>query len=129
MPARPRTLTRMFMKQVSNLERIRCAFCHGRGVDPFGIMSPEATCQVCNGLSFHLIVKPHEPCAYCHATGVEVGTRNTCLSCGGRGRVSVSKSHVLCGVCHGRGAPPDTRLRCGKCGGVGVVNVDQRREL
>lgn len=105
----------------SYLDRITCAFCKGKGKDPFGLLSRDSICQVCNGLCEHLIVKPHVECAYCHGSGVEFGTRNTCLSCGGRGRISTSKEHELCDLCRGRGMEQDTGLGCLRCKGAGVV--------
>lgn len=118
-----RSNPRWDMKPSPELERVQCAFCKGKGKDPFGIMSRLATCQVCNGTGEHLIVKPHKQCAYCHGSGVEFNTRNTCLSCGGKGRVSVHGESVTCDACGGRGMEHETNLRCGKCGGSGVVEL------
>lgn len=111
----------------NHLDRIVCAFCKGEGRDPFGIMSQESVCQVCNGTGKHVIVKPHITCAYCHGSGVEFGTRNTCLSCGGKGRVSMNKKHVPCDLCHGTGMETEAGLRCDKCGGAGVVEARSRK--
>ena len=105
------------------LEQIQCAFCHGKGVDPFGVMSPEAVCQVCNGTGERLISKSNKKYAYCHSSGVEFNTSNTCLSCGGKGRVSIGENSAVCDACHGTGMDRETNLRCGKCGGAGVIEV------
>lgn len=118
-----RVLTRGIMDKANHLDRVVCAFCKGIGKDPFGIMSPEAVCQVCNGTGAHIIVKPHIACAYCHGSGVEFGTRNTCLSCGGKGQISMNKQHALCDLCHGSGMETEAGLRCDKCGGAGVIEV------
>ena len=31
------------------MEEISCAFCKGKGIDPFGLLSELAICQVCLG--------------------------------------------------------------------------------
>lgn len=120
-----RVLARDNMKSRPELEKIQCAFCKGKGKDPFGIMSKFATCQVCNGTGSHMIASPHKECSYCHGSGVEFNTRNTCLSCGGKGRVSISENSAICSACHGSGMEHETNLRCGKCGGSGVVETKE----
>jgi DnaJ-class molecular chaperone len=110
----------MAMDHQDNIDKVGCAFCKGKGVDPFGLLSRDSVCQVCNGSGHHLVVKPHQVCAYCHGHGVEFGTRNTCLSCGGKGCVSVKKNCAVCAVCHGSGMNHESGLRCTSCGGAGV---------
>lgn len=122
-PPQADVLTRGIMNKAKHLDRVVCAFCEGKGRDPFGIMSPESVCQVCNGTGAHLIVSPHVACAYCHGSGVESGTRNTCLSCGGKGRVSMNKQHAPCELCHGTGMEAESGLRCNACGGAGVIET------
>lgn len=104
------------------VEKIACSFCKGTGKDPFGIMSPLATCSVCHGMKEHYILKPFSQCHYCNGSGVESGTRNTCLSCHGRGQVSHHKGKLnICESCRGSGMEHGTELTCSECHGSGVV--------
>lgn len=98
-----------------------CAFCQGKGKDPFGIMSQQASCQVCGGRGKVTVVEPHVPCAHCQATGVSPGSRNVCTACHGRGQVSVADGKKVCPECGGNGNAPESNLPCLKCGGKGVV--------
>lgn len=104
------------------LGKIVCAFCKGKGKDPFGVMYPEAVCSVCHGMKEHYILKPFVNCAYCKKTGVEPGTRNSCLACHGRGSISSHKSNTkICLRCHGSGMNHETGLSCHDCSGKGVI--------
>ena len=67
-------------------EELTCAFCHGRGKDPFDIMSSLSTCCVCGGNGKVLVPSPAVACAHCKGTGA-VKTL-TCTTCGGRGSIS-----------------------------------------
>jgi len=80
-----------------------CAFCGGMGKDPFGIMSPLATCQVCSGTGRHTLRQPTAPCPFCQGTGVHPGSRNTCTTCGGVGTVEIPEDAVACPCCGGTG--------------------------
>jgi len=106
------------------IEKIRCSFCRGKGLDPFGLLAPGSKCQVCNGLGDLYVLKPYIKCAYCKGTGVEPYIRNTCLSCKGRGVISQHKGdYLLCGTCHGCGMDHETGLTCLSCKGCGVVET------
>jgi DnaJ-class molecular chaperone len=106
-----------------------CAFCSGKGKDPFGIMSHLATCQVCGGTGRRTLRQPTAPCAFCRGTGVHPGSRNTCTTCGGVGAVEIPDDAVTCPCCGGTGRAaddanyiwPDSPLSCGCCEGKGVV--------
>lgn len=106
-----------------------CAFCAGRGKDPFGIMSSLATCQVCGGAGRRVLHQPTAPCAFCRGTGVHPGSRLTCTTCGGVGTVEVNAGAVTCPCCGGTGRAaecaryiwPDSPLSCLWCGGKGFV--------
>ena len=105
---------------------VTCAFCGGKGRDPFGVMSPLATCQVCGGRGVHLLRPPLVSCAFCHGTGVHPGSRLTCTVCGGVGRVELPEGAMSCPFCRGSGRTGvaswnDSRLSCGRCGGTGFV--------
>lgn len=113
------------MKGTNKVEVV-CAFCGGQGQDPFGIMSPLATCQVCGGLGLHTLHLPVARCAFCRGTGVHPNSRNTCTTCNGVGTVEVLPDAVTCPSCHGSGRAadaiwPDSPLSCAGCLGKGVI--------
>ena len=91
---------------------IACAFCGGKGLDPFGIMSPLATCQVCDGEGRVTLTEPTARCAFCHGTGVHPNTRMTCIVCDGVGEVEIAPASVVCPHCDGSGRTAD----CDDCG-------------
>ncbi|MEK7211015.1 MAG: hypothetical protein AAB731_00090 [Patescibacteria group bacterium] len=72
-------------KSPSRGSLIACAFCRGRGVDPFGILSKLSQCQACKGKKENFILEPHEECAACLGTGVFKHHRLPCAVCSGRG--------------------------------------------
>ena len=101
---------------------IECAFCQGTGKDPFELLSPLATCQVCGGKGAVTVEEPAIRCAYCKGSGVHpYGVRITCAVCGGKGRVTVKEPTVACPACKGSGRAPESRLPCLNCKGRGVV--------
>lgn len=109
---------------------VTCAFCVGRGRDPFGLLSPLSTCQVCGGVGKHTLSLPIATCAYCRGTGVHPHSRLTCTSCKGIGMVHIPADAVVCPAClrTGRAADsnwPDSSLSCGYCGGKGLVSKEQ----
>ena len=110
----------------SQTVEVICAFCGGQGRDPFGVMSPLSTCQVCSGLGRHTLQLPVAPCAFCRGTGVHHGSRNTCTTCDGIGTVQVPPNAVPCPCCGGSGRAadyrwPDSPLSCTCCRGAGLV--------
>jgi DnaJ-class molecular chaperone len=116
---------------------VMCAFCSGKGKDPFGILSPLATCQVCGGTGRGTLRQPTTPCPFCRGTGVYLGTRNTCTTCGGVGTVEIPDDAVTCPCCGGTGWAaddanyiwPDSPLSCGCCRGKGVVAPERQPVL
>ena len=106
---------------MAKITKTICAFCRGKGKDPFEIMSKEATCQVCGGRGEVLVIEPSVKCAHCQGTGVAPGSRNVCTTCGGRGVISVTDGKNVCPECHGRGKAAESDLPCLSCGGKGVV--------
>ncbi len=70
------------------LEEIKCAFCKGRGKDPFKVLSPLSNCPVCNGRGVVRVRKSYEKCKACDGTGV------------------YTRSHLYCWTCHGKGVVP-----------------------
>ncbi len=105
---------------------LACAYCGGSGRDPFGVMSPLSTCQVCGGKGQNRLRAPVTTCAFCHGTGVNPGLRQTCLACDGTGYTQVPLEASVCPCCGGSGRAsdylwPDSPLTCSCCGGAGVV--------
>jgi DnaJ-class molecular chaperone len=100
---------------------VPCAFCHGTGIDIFGIMSWRSTCCVCNGRGTTRVSRPYEKCAHCRGTGAI--KRLTCTVCGGKGVVPLRpKNAVVCPECHGTGDDfSASAMSCLKCHGHGWV--------
>ena len=105
----------------SNWAEVSCAFCHGTGTDPFGIMSWLSTCCVCNGRGLTHVQGPQESCAHCRGTGA-VKTL-TCTVCGGKGLVPLRIGDtVACLECQGTGDDVSApAIPCLKCHGRGWV--------
>jgi len=57
---------------------IKCAFCQGKGKDPFNLLSELATCQVCNGKGEIRVVIPYDRCLACGGSGVKSHSRLVC---------------------------------------------------
>jgi hypothetical protein len=72
-----------------NIVVIKCAYCHGRGVDPFGCPAPTSKCSVCGGKGYTRVVAPYATCTACGGTGKTPGRRMTCTTCRGKGVVTV----------------------------------------
>ena len=107
---------------------VACAFCSGTGRDPFGLLSPLSTCQVCGGQGQLVLRLPIAPCVFCRGTGVHPGLRMTCTTCDGVGMVEIPEGAVTCPCCAGTGRAadylwPGSALSCTCCGGKGVVSA------
>ena len=98
-----------------------CAFCHGTGKDPFGILSSLSTCCVCLGKGTVAVEASHEWCAHCGGTGAV--KRLTCTVCGGRGVLPVLKGPTeVCPECGGTGDDPSaSAMACLECRGRGKI--------
>jgi len=104
------------------MKEIICAFCKGKGIDPFDLLSKLATCQVCGGKGKVTISEPAIKCAYCRGTGVHpYGVRITCTVCGGKGMVTVRGETEVCKDCKGSGRAFESGLPCLSCKGKGVI--------
>lgn len=104
------------------MEEITCAFCKGKGVDPFELLSRLAACQVCSGTGKVKVVEPAIKCAFCKGTGVYPHNgRVTCSVCNGKGMVTVRGATEECLKCKGAGRTIDSGLPCIRCGGKGVI--------
>lgn len=116
------------MKKHAQEKQIKCAFCGGKGVDPFELLHPGARCQVCGGkgrVSIAIFEDKLIKCHYCHGTGKHPFTRMTCTSCKGKGVVLVDKKQdeVICPDCNGTGSTTQKNLPCSRCGGKGIIIV------
>lgn len=110
-----------------NEAAVQCAFCRGRGVDPFGIMSHLSSCCVCGGGGKVSIKRPHARCAFCRCTGVYPLSRLTCTACGGSGVSHVLGPNMTCAHCLGTGVDPRSKagFYCLTCHGAGVVTLER----
>ncbi len=97
---------------------ITCAFCGGKGKDPYDLLSVSAYCLVCNGQGHVTITEPYKKCLFCSGTGKSpLGARVSCIVCLGKGYYHCDSDKV-CGQCKGKGKSNDG-LPCTKCGGKG----------
>lgn len=92
---------------------VPCAFCGGKGRDPFSIMSPMSTCQVCGGRGSRRLGLPTISCVFCRGTGVHPATRLTCTTCGGLGTVEVPAKVASCPGCGGKGVIAAEQVQAG----------------
>jgi len=72
-----------------NMVDLKCAYCYGRGTDPFGCPSPTSKCAVCGGKGYNRVVVPYAICTACGGTGKLLGRRMTCTTCKGKGVMTV----------------------------------------
>lgn len=71
------------------LMEVECAYCWGRGKDPFGLPGPKASCSVCGGKGNNRVMAPYAQCRSCRGSGKQLGRHLTCSVCKGRGVVPV----------------------------------------
>jgi len=76
---------------MASITNVCCAFCQGKGKDPFGLLSELSVCQVCLGKGQIPMATPYVACPACASCGVEHGTRLVCAVCAGKGVVSPYK--------------------------------------
>ena len=100
---------------------LKCAFCRGKGIDPFDLLSKLSDCQVCLGRGEVTIRKPVVECVCCGGTGTHRQQRLTCIVCGGKGMVGIKEPVQTCPKCNGKGVVKGYYLPCLKCGGRGVI--------
>jgi len=108
---------------VNKMAMITCAFCRGKGLDPFELLSPFSKCQVCLGRGKVEVKPPTMKCAYCGGTGIQPGgVRLTCPVCWGKGVVTAVKEPTkTCPECWGSGRALESGLPCLTCKGKGVI--------
>lgn len=109
-------------------QTVQCAFCKGRGKDPFGIMSELSTCGACCGTGRVRVETPFVRCAHCRGSGAIKTFR--CTVCGGKGVVSApAGATVSCPQCAGTGDDTSApAMECLRCHGRGWVVAEQERE-
>lgn len=79
--------SKLSAKQIKSKEII-CAFCKGKGKDPFGVPSKISNCQVCWGKGRVVIFdQPHKTCGACNGKGIFAHHRLPCSVCKGKGVV------------------------------------------
>lgn len=81
---------------MASITNVCCAFCRGKGKDPFGLLSELSTCQVCLGKGQIPMTSPYLPCPACGGCGGEHGTRLVCSMCAGKGVVSPHTYALAC---------------------------------
>ena len=102
------------------MTRIACAFCSGKGTDPFDLLSEKSTCHVCGGKGKVDVSTPFMKCAYCNGTGNYKSY--SCNVCRGRGVVPEIKGQTkMCPECYGSGDEVSSGMECLTCHGKGVV--------
>lgn len=109
--------------KIKKTKGIKCAFCKGRGIDPFGVMSKLAYCQVCKGKKRVEVSEPFIDCKFCNGSGVYPTLRQVCTACSGKGVLSISnKNSRTCGNCNGSGTDPKNGAGfwCFMCHGSGL---------
>ena len=103
-------------------KEIKCAFCNGTGIDPFGVPSKISLCAVCGGTGKVKVKQPFVKCAFCGGSGIHPHTRLTCTACMGKGLITVKEPNATCSVCEGSGAAiSGLNLPCIECSGAGLV--------
>lgn len=93
------------MAKKENLVKIECAFCRGAGLDPFGIPSKMAKCQVCWGKGINMVAAAYEKCTACEGTGVFAHHRLVCAVCQGKGVVAKDRRKGARGLDRETGLP------------------------
>lgn len=89
------------MKEGEMMGEIKCAFCKGKGKDPFNLLSKLAACQVCGGTGKVKVNEPIIECAFCKGTGVHPHSRITCSACRGKGFTAFRGAKEECFNCRG----------------------------
>ena len=100
-----------------------CIYCAGKGLDPFGIMSPLSDCQVCLGKSVVKVPVPYVACAHCRGSGAI--KRLTCTVCCGKGKLAAAVGPtIVCPDCQGSGDDnSNPAMDCLTCRGRGRIDA------
>jgi RecJ-like exonuclease len=103
---------------------VQCAYCRGKGKDPFKVPHSKSNCCVCGGKGTVRVQEPYRVCAFCQGTGIHPHRRLTCTACKGKGVVAITEPVQTCPSCGGQGlAESEFDLPCVTCSGKGVVSA------
>ena len=110
----------------TNIVKVTCGFCKGKGKDPHGLMSKLSNCSVCGGRGAVWIREPYKECNFCKGSGKQPKSPNlvNCGACKGKGVVPAIEPSTTCPTCGGSGmvmAPLEQY--CLTCKGQGVVRA------
>ena len=101
---------------------MKCAFCEGKGKDPFGVPSAESRCQVCAGKGKNTLQqKGTRKCNFCNASGKHPIERLTCPVCKGYGVFEFNGEGEMCFQCQGTGREESHYFPCAYCHGYGIT--------
>jgi len=103
------------------MKEVKCAFCKGKGLDPFELLSSLSKCAVCGGKGKVKVEMPYIDCAFCDGTGVYPHTRLNCTVCMGKGVVTFREPRRTCPECKGTGQAHLRNFPCLRCEGKGVI--------
>lgn len=108
------------LKTIPPRDIITCAFCGGKGTDPFNCMSSRSVCGSCHGHGTIEVPVPNRRCVYCNGSGSHKTFR--CPICGGAGVVADPGVPTrTCPECNGCGFDGSSGLPCLNCRGLGTV--------
>ncbi len=112
------------METAQPYQTIRCAFCKGRGLDPYDVLSSRSRCEVCGGRKEVAVPTAHDPCKFCGGTGSY--KTFACLVCRGKGVVAALEEPTrACPQCQGRAFETSSGLPCLECRGRGQILVSR----
>lgn len=103
--------------------KIPCAFCKGKGVDPYRQLSHLSTCGVCHGKKWLEVPTVHVPCIFCKGSGSD--KTFSCPVCRGMGvRVPLKEPNRICQECEGRSYLHSNGMVCLVCKGYGRITCN-----
>ena len=103
-------------------QTIPCAFCKGKGTDPYDVLSWISRCEVCKGRGQVTVPLSHIRCAFCRGTGSH--KTFSCLVCRGAGVVApLPPPTQTCPACQGQAFESSSGLECLTCRGRGLVPI------
>jgi len=111
-----------------NIVDLKCAYCSGRGLDPFGCPGPTSKCAVCGGKGYNRVVAPYATCTACGGTGKLQGRRMTCTTCKGKGVQTVrpgSRIRRRAGAPAGTAAPTAPGIQRGQVASISLRRSEQ----
>lgn len=101
-------------------QTITCAFCRGKGTDPYDQLSSRSRCEACHGAGTITVPVASVSCAYCRGSGSYKTFR--CLVCKGAGIVvPLPEPTQLCPACGGLAFEFSSGMACLRCRGRGRV--------